>query len=611
MNRYFLVALSFFSFLFPLSLLSQEDPFADVFADDGDIDSRAEAERVSDVDPFADIFAEEESSDADSIDIEEKDENNGEGGAPLPAPPDIKDGADVESADSIDDDLDALFEGEDDLVVEYDESTQDENPSDVLLKSDKLEWGGKFRTELDFRFQWDDYMNEPGRLHDRTFVDPFLEAYLFFDARPKTNYRIFGKFVIKTDNGTTFSQLESTLGFNPEDASIVSNGDGTFSVGLNSKEDGEESSFNELNRIEPTGTTLTFGVQELFADFNWNDTLYFRIGKSFVKWGVGYFFSPADVINTDMIDFEDPTEDRSGPMYFRMHYPFKEHNLYLYLLTEGVAEIEDVGFALNMEFLAGKTEITTGAYYQIKHAPKFTFTVSAPIDDVKLFAEGVLSFGSDRVFVRPSKNQPEPDVDEDGNAVMPYHTLDTYTLGYKPVFSGTAGLLYMNMDYGITLVGQYYFNGEGYKKFSFDDGTSLLDSAARLLQNPNSNGLYKPPDSRPTGYLDPANIELGDLTFFGQHYLALSFMANDIEDSGVSLWTYWVGAMSDLSGIYSFEVSYDIMKYINIATGFRLSYGAVGTEFSDPMALYLQADSNLQEPTADFYITCRIGAGNF
>ena len=547
-------------------------------------------------DPFSDFFEEEPVYSDEDVEIDKPSKKPSQSDKETP-PDDI--------------DIDSLFESDDPLFVELDKENQEENPADVLLKSDKLEWGGKFRTELDFRFQWDDYVNDAPKKNERTFVDPFLQAYLYFDARPKTNYRIFGKFVIKTSSNTTMAQLETAFGFDPEQASIKSNGDGTFSVGLGNDGENSDSTYNEINRVEPGPTSLTFGVQELFADFNWDDQLYFRIGKSFVKWGVGYFFSPADVINTDMIDFEDPTEDRSGPMYFRMHYPFKEHNLYAYLLTEGVQEIEDVGFAVNMEFLAKKTEISLGAYYKIKHAPKFTFTVSAPINDVKLFAEGVLSLGSDRVFVRPSKNQPEPEIDDDGNEVLPYNALDTYTLGYKPVFSGTAGLLYMNMEHNITLAGQYYFNGEGYKKFSFDDGTTLLESAAKLLQNQNNNGLYKPINSRPEGYLDPAELALDDLTFFGQHYLAISLMANDIEKSGVSLWSYWVGSMSDLSGIFSFEASYEIMDYITIASGFRLSYGAVGTEFSDPMALYLQTDSNPQEPTADFFITCRIGAGNF
>lgn len=505
-------------------------------------------------------------------------------------------------------DIDSLFGGDEELVSELDQDSQEENPAEELQKREGIEWGGRFRTELDFRFQWDDYMSEPGRIHDRTYVDPFLETYLFFDARPKTNFRVFGKFVIQTDRDTTLSQLETTFGINPEDATIVNNNDGTFSVGF---EESDENSYNELNRVEPVSAALSFGVQEMFADFNWQEKLYFRIGKSFVKWGVGYFFSPADVINPEMIDFEDPSEDRSGPMFFRMHYPFKEHNLYLYLLTDTVEEIEDVGFALNMSFLVKNVELSAGAHYQIKKSPKFTFTVSAPLKDVKLFAEGMLSIGSDRIYVRPSKNQPDTETDDDGNEVLPYHALDTYTLGWKPVFSGTAGLLYLNQDHGITLVGQYYFNGEGYRSFRFEDGTSLLQSAAYLVQNPNSNGLYKDPGERQADYMDPANLDIADLMFFGQHYIALSFMANDIKESGVSLWSYWIGAMSDLSGIYSFELSYKVIEFIEIAGGFRLSYGAAGTEFADPMALFLQSETNLEEPTADFYLTFRIAGGNF
>ena len=39
-----------------------------------------------------------------------------------------------------------------------------------------------------------------------------------------------------------------------------------------------------------------FHVSELFSDFQFRDTLFFRAGKQTINWGVGYFFSPADLL---------------------------------------------------------------------------------------------------------------------------------------------------------------------------------------------------------------------------------------------------------------------------------------------------------------------------
>ena len=45
-----------------------------------------------------------------------------------------------------------------------------------------------------------------------------------------------------------------------------------------------------------------FSLHELFLDYTLLDKLYLRAGKQTINWGVGYFFSPADVINVGRID---------------------------------------------------------------------------------------------------------------------------------------------------------------------------------------------------------------------------------------------------------------------------------------------------------------------
>ena len=71
------------------------------------------------------------------------------------------------------------------------------------------------------------------------------------------------------------------------------------------------------------------------------------------------------------------------------------------------------------------TEIGVGAFYQRDLAPRAVATVTTTIGDFAVFGEGVASWGSDRVFVRPSKDQTaaEDDLEDDLEIV-----LDTYTV---------------------------------------------------------------------------------------------------------------------------------------------------------------------------------------
>ncbi len=52
---------------------------------------------------------------------------------------------------------------------------------------------------------------------------------------------------------------------------------------------------------------LSFAVNELYADLNFGDLLYLRLGKQRLKWGAGYVFNPSDPVNPP----KDPTAARA------------------------------------------------------------------------------------------------------------------------------------------------------------------------------------------------------------------------------------------------------------------------------------------------------------
>jgi hypothetical protein len=88
------------------------------------------------------------------------------------------------------------------------------------------------------------------------------------------------------DGKLTFSRQYATLGlldFTFQDANVLNHLDGA--------------------KIE----SLSFLVNELYADIGFGDLLYLRLGKQRLKWGAGFVFNPSDPVNPP----KDPTAMRA------------------------------------------------------------------------------------------------------------------------------------------------------------------------------------------------------------------------------------------------------------------------------------------------------------
>lgn len=492
-------------------------------------------------------------------------------------------------------DLDGDFD-----IVEVDDSTSKQE--EILLVSD-LRWGGKFWSELDLRWGWEDYLQNPVSQVARTVFTPEIDSFIWFDSRPKDNFRVFGKFALSAGGGFGLDSLN----FSMDNWQIIDNGDGSFSIGPGIGDN--DNNFIQQNFLAGIGSmdSLTFSVREFFVDFDLDKKIFFRFGKSYLKWGVGYLFSPTDFVNLTSINLERPDKEREGPLSLRMQLPFLNHNFYAYLLTDSVTKPEDLAIASRFEFLVDNSELGFGLYYQKNSAPRFMSTFSAPVGDLKFFGELMLSWGSDRLFVRPSRMQPEFEEDEDD-----YFALDTYKINNKPFISATLGFLFFKQDPNLAIIFQYYFNGDGYNSYRVDKNRSLLDAAYYLLQNPHTNGLALPPEAQGDTYRAPEALSVNDLMFFGQHYFGLIFAFNDIADTKFGLTAFWIANMSDNSGLASIELSYSFMNEIVLIGGTRMTYGSSGTELMDTAALLMQNnETNPQKPNFEIYIRIRLGVGDF
>ncbi|MBN2441729.1 MAG: hypothetical protein JXJ04_10285 [Spirochaetales bacterium] len=433
--------------------------------------------------------------------------------ASLPLYAEETDSADINEADMFSDDMisdDTSTEAESDkntteeedpfagdMVKEFDDTDFDSGLENLLLKSDKMELGGRYQFHLTPSWTWQstelspDYIMNNITEADIAAFTTTLQAAIFFDSRPDENFRVFGK-----------TEINAPLETNPE---------------------------RTLEDI--------ISIRELFADFNWKDTLFFRAGKQTIKWGVGYFFSPADVLNLTPIDPEDPELEREGPLSLKLQIPISLHNLYFYLLADNVSYPEDIGIASKFEFVIGTLETGIGGFYRKDNPPNGVILLSYPvISSLDLFGEAVVSYGSNEVFL------------EEVGGTPTFVSKDT-----ELFFSGTIGFSFsfnqIDTEWeAVSLMVQYLYNGQGISE------TTLLDYAPDLSFIPNSDIIFQ------------------GLLARSMHYAAGLLMWNTIFDSDFSASLLWIGNLADGSGQITPSITWDIMDYASTMLSFPITY---------------------------------------
>ncbi len=520
-----------------------------------------------------------------------------------------------------DPDLDGFFDNTE-MVEEIDTEVQNVAPQDDLLVEEGVRFNGRISGSISADWDWDTFATNRFDLLDAsaTSLSPSLSSDLNFDARPTPDFRAFGTFRITADAPGGGATPALTAGAIDEDGlpegwtieedpetgeQEIRDANGILVTTLAAQDEEEESTIDEPSTGQ--APNLSLSVVELFSDFSFDDTLFFRFGKHTIKWGVGYFFSPADVLNLAAIDPEDPTADREGPLSLRTQIPFDLNNFYLYTIINTNANPLDVALAPKLEFLVGETELSVAGYYQRALSPRIIGTFSGPLGDLDVFGEAVVSFGSDRIFVRRSVDQTAAqETDEDDLEVV----LDTYELQWFPFFSGTVGFRYLETFEEIldlTLVGQYFFNGTGYPD------STLLEPAAYLFQNPDTNGLVLDNEGeQPSEYEPPADLRGQDLQNWGRHYVGLTASFGSLFETKVGISLFSLINLSDLSGIFSPSISYSFLDWFRFSIGSRMTFGDAGDEYTNPAALFgLGGDDDTTGPTFNLSISLSVGGGSF
>ncbi len=398
-------------------------------------------------------------------------------------------------------DEDALFGGSDDssseddlfggggLVSDIVES--DSVASDELLTNEAVDIGGRISSSIKLTYDPD----------EENFEDAFtsgldnLSARLFLDARPSTDLRglIKGNIDYDTDDG------------------------------------------------------ISFDLREMFVDTDIDNQVFIRAGKQTINWGVGRFFSPANLINIETIDPENPDAELAGPVAAKIQYPIGNNNLTGYALVDDIENGNPIALASRYEFLVGGSEFTVGGVYQFDNPWSVMGTVSSKIGEVSVFGEAVLEGNVNKKFIVADDSVPL--------GVSVRGSDDLY-------FSSTLGgsYQYSNDDdnFSVFVFGQYYFNGLGY-----EDLTVAKDNQAAI-------GTL----------IAQGDLSIGDLFNRGQHYGALSISSPDILESDFTPSVFWIGNLNDASGRINLGLSYSGIENITPSFSYSYGYGERGTEYS-------------------------------
>jgi hypothetical protein len=410
-----------------------------------------------------------------------------------------------------------LFFSDFSLITEIADDELAASQPEQLLVADGVKLGGRFSFTLGSTYTWDNLdqlRQDPGAAREQT--DTSLQAVLHFDARPDVNYRVFGKAQVSYP----FTESPGSGGTPPR-------------------------SFDDIVQI-----------RELFSDFNYRERVFFRAGKQTISWGVGYFFSPADIVNLTPIDPTDPTAEREGPLSLKINWPVEAHNLYLYALADKAQGIRDYALAPKAEIVLRNSEFGLGAVYQRDRTPMVMGTVSSSLGDLAVFGEGVVKFGSDKRFVEAAP------VTAQNPLGITIHERE------EPHFSATAGFLYSYGDdegaYNLNLAAQYFYNGEGY-----DDPGVVTGIAETLLKNP---------------ALAPAlniyGLGMADFAQPSKHYGALNLSWSEMLKSDFSSRLTWLGSLSDGTGQVSTSVTWNPFRYFSATLGLSYNYGPSSGEFT-------------------------------
>ncbi len=205
--------------------------------------------------------------------------------------------------------------------------------------------------------------------------------------------------------------------------------------------------------------TTLLDIKEVFVDFNFANTAYFRAGKQVLQWGTGYFWNPTDLINISHKSFTNLNALLDGVFGLRGDVTFSPiFHLYTFINLNGVQDLTDVAYAARTEFLAGKAEFGLVGWYEYSKIPVFGADLTTPLFwELNMTGEASLSYGD---------NQQK--LDTSGNAYSVSNQLvPKVDIGLSRTFDA------FDVQDRISVMTEFFWNSDGYNQNMFQDLTGL------------------------------------------------------------------------------------------------------------------------------------------
>lgn len=279
-------------------------------------------------------------------------------------------------------------------------------------------------------------------------------------------------------------------------------------------------------------------LRELFIDFNFARTIYFRAGKQVLKWGRCYLWNPTDVINIEKTPFIDRVQSREGTYGLKMSVPFGTSvNMYGFADMYHTENIDDIGGAYKLEFLIGNNEMAFSIWGKKGYHPVGGYDFSTRIFGWDIVGEATVSHGSNTEKVRVVNG-----------------TLETYREDDKwiPKAAVDFGREFDGRDISkrYSLKFEFFYNGAGYSHKIFRDtsvyyfdkpviieGYPEPVTAGDKISYLSANGLYEP-------------------NYLSEYYAAVFAAVNKLFISELSFSLNAIASITDASFIISAGLAY-------------------------------------------------------
>ncbi len=389
-----------------------------------------------------------------------------------------------------DDDLfgdDSMF-GDDTIVEVNDVSSKSDLSKGVIFNSGSIKVGGSVSASLSSNtllYAPDDETTFGNKVYN-TKLTPDLSGMLTVDARPTETLRMYTKFGFAypfVDKASVNYAMMPVVG------------------GI------------DLPVASGASISNWFKLKELFTDFSYKDTAFFRFGIHTVTWGAGYFFSPvSDMINSSSIDPENPDKQVDGSLNLRTQIiiPNSQNCLWFYVIpstdfTNQTSEsyARDTALAGKADILLGGWELGIGGYWKYQNAPKAMLTATGSLRKTSFFGEFVYSYGAADEWLKNTDWDDKTSIfqatagfshywkDPKINVAAQYYWESNQTdftqkislYGHNVAFTASKGDLFKNSDLSLSL---FAMANIGHKDATVEDIQNMISANPMLAMELNS-----------------------------------------------------------------------------------------------------------------------------